>query len=132
MLIENPVFFDVDDTICLWYNNKKNPTKDLLCPYYGTLESFVPHEAHIQAIKDHKAKGDTVIVWSQGGSEWAKAAVDALELHDYVDIIMSKPGKYYDDLDSVHWMANRTWIGKEPRLGSNPAQASQRGADNEE
>lgn len=33
-----------------------------------------------------------------GWAAWAKAVVDALELHEHVDLIMCKPGIIYDDM----------------------------------
>lgn len=124
--ITEPIFFDVDDTLCLW--RKLRPGEvyvEMTCPFYGTKESFVPHREHIEKLIEHKKNGETVVVWSQGGAEWAEAAVKALGLEEYVDLIMAKPAKYYDDLDSVYWMCNRTWIGEEPRLGSNPEKGLQ-------
>jgi phosphoserine phosphatase len=54
---------------------------------------------HIEDIKRHKARGHLVCVWSAGGSEWAEAAVKALKLEKYVDLVIAKPTWVIDDLE---------------------------------
>lgn len=55
------------------------------------------HTKHVQRLKDHKIWGNGVVVWSRSGYQWAKAVVVALELTEFVDVILSKPLYFYDD-----------------------------------
>ena len=55
------------------------------------------HKTHVQRLKDHKIWGNGVVVWSRSGHKWAKAVVEALELTEFVDVVLSKPLYFYDD-----------------------------------
>lgn len=76
-------FFDVDDTLIMWYDN-------------GI--TWEPHTKHVDMLKKAKIRGQFVVVWSAGGYEWAEKAVKMLKLEKYVDIVMSKPDWWVDDL----------------------------------
>ena len=71
---------------------------------------------HIQQLKNHKARGHVVVVWSQGGADWARKVVEELGLVEYVDVTIAKPMWYYDDIDSTLFMGKRTYLepGWEP------------------
>ena len=96
------VVCDVDDTICIWNNVKwHEPSEgliEILDETDGSSVYLKPHTAHIRLLKKYKTQGYTVIVWSAAGYRWAKSAVTALGLDDTVDLRMSKPLKYIDDL----------------------------------
>lgn len=63
------------------------------------------HQAHVQAIKEHHARGHYVIVWSAGGSAWATLVVQLLGLTAHVDHVQAKPTWYVDDIkDASLWM----------------------------
>lgn len=116
----NSVWFDVDDTLVLWSPTPEEKEKygiDVNCPGSkilnkdgtvdeapGWVERLVPHFTHVEQIKKHKARGHTVIVWSAGGWEWARAAVMALGLERYVDLVISKPEWVVDDLPVEKFM----------------------------
>lgn len=85
--------FDVDDTLILW--DKGNIT-------FNHIPVEI-HQVHVEAIKKHKARGQFVIVWSAGGAQWAKEAVDYLGIGEYVDIVMRKPLVMYDDVSPEKW-----------------------------
>jgi hypothetical protein len=125
---DNCIFFDVDDTLVMWdsgyVNEDSSNTIQIKDPYfvpmlYGQQSAsytLVPHDKHIQYLKDAKIKNkNTIVVWSAGGWEWAKSVVAALELEEYVDAIMSKPKSYVDDLSCNEFMGNR--IYKEMKKG---------------
>lgn len=125
----NTVWFDVDDTLILW-----NPPKDQLesrgiditCPKSMTLNDdgelvdcgswttkVVPHRVHVEQLKKHKLRGHKVIVWSAGGEDWAEAAVKALKLEDFVDIVVEKPSWIYDDIKPEDFMPRPYWMKDE-------------------
>lgn len=95
----NVAFFDVDDTLIHW---KCPPGRedDIMSigiegnPFHA---SVVPHRVHINRLIRHKMIGNAVAVWSRSGVEWAEAVVKALDLEEYVDLVLSKPFYYYDD-----------------------------------
>lgn len=104
------IYFDVDDTLLLWGYRANHPKAiEVPFPYpWGTGSEFlIPHEDHIAALKEHKAKGRVVVVWSAGGAAWAQAAVKALKLEAHVDFVLAKPDKYYDDLACCDFMGFR-------------------------
>lgn len=94
------MFIDVDDTLVLW--RPVRPDDWTIClPNYGDV---AVHEGHVNSLKQHHARGHTVVVWSQGGAAWARSVVEALGLEDYVDLVMSKPRWFYDDKPSNYFM----------------------------
>lgn len=97
---ENIIAFDVDDTLILWDENHTQPFEGSIrvtCPHDGYVSYHRPYKRHIEFLKKQYAKGYTVVVWSSAGTGWAEAVVNALELNDYVDFVMSKPIKWVDD-----------------------------------
>lgn len=96
---DNVAYFDVDDTLLMYNYPPEREYEALDVAVEGSLLAarVVPHHKHIEMIKLHKAWGNGVIVWSRSGVRWAKAAVVALGLEQYVDAVMSKPFYYYDD-----------------------------------
>lgn len=94
------VAFDIDDTL-LMYNETGKPQEnsiEIMHPLNGYYEYPIPHQAHIKLLKNYKAQGYHVIVWSAQGYEWVLATIKALKIEDYVDLKMSKLIKYVDDL----------------------------------
>lgn len=82
-------------------------------PYVtGNSIRLRPNHKHIKLLKDHKARGYGVIVWSAGGSAWARAAVEALELESYVDVILAKPAKFVDDLQATEILGTRIYLNE--------------------
>lgn len=110
---ENVVVFDVDET--LLFSKNINTTQISIEDPYDSKSSrqLFPSEKHIKLLKDQKAKGRAVVVWSHGGAAWAKAAVDALGLASYVDIVMSKPIFHCDDLHAHEILGTRIYLEKE-------------------
>lgn len=119
------VFFDCDDTLVLWNVDLPDVPKVAVptvvskmhlnemeevheVPSY--IEYLTPHVKHIEKLKELKGKGCTVVVWSQGGSDWAHAVVKALQLEEFVDLVIEKPIIYYDDLQSHQFMGMAKYI----------------------
>lgn len=105
-----PVFCDVDDTLVMWGYDSV-PSEGLIeVKCHGYTHYVKPHLAHVQQLKAHAAKGHTVIIWSQGGSEWATAAVNALGLREFVTLVIEKPHWMYDDLPAEAFMPKSKFI----------------------
>lgn len=98
------ICFDVDDTLVMWNYSEHDidATVEVGCEHF--IQRVLPHQKHIQAIKNSKARGHYVVVWSQGGADWAKVVVEALKLSDYVDLVIAKPSWIYDDIPAAEWM----------------------------
>lgn len=108
---EQIVYYDVDDTLVLWFSGCDPSEKiDIKNPYYGYNMSLKPHKRHIDLLKDHKARGSTIIVWSASGYQWAEAVVKALNLESYVDFVQSKPVKFVDDLSASEILGIRIYL----------------------
>lgn len=116
------VYFDCDDTLVSWqhygqYNPDTVAFEDPATKGHLFLE---PIYEHIDALKGHKLRGHTVIVWSAGGADWAETVVKTLGLTNHVDAVMSKPDWFYDDIPSSEFMPeiNRKYY-KKGNLGEN-------------
>jgi len=96
---DNVAFFDVDETLLMTTipPNRLGETIQVGIEGSSHTMTVVPHREHVEQLKRHKQWGNGVVVWSRSGVKWAKAAVVALGLTDYVDAVMSKPFYYYDD-----------------------------------
>lgn len=119
---ESNVFFDVDDTLVMWEPVGEGPAITIPCPH--STDSYYmlsPHEAHIKLLKNHKARGSHITVWSQSGYAWAEAVVKALGLEDYVDQVMTKPRAHIDDLPCTEWMGERIYLSPDSNYGRSNA-----------
>jgi hydroxymethylpyrimidine pyrophosphatase-like HAD family hydrolase len=79
-------------------------------PYSGENCYAIPKHRNANLVREWKARGRTIIVWSAGGHAWAKAVVEALKLTDSVDLIMEKPICYLDDLTANEFMGTRVFL----------------------
>lgn len=110
---EQVYMFDVDDTLIVWGKNihTSHPDRiEIKDPYDGATVHVVPHERHVKLLTQMKGRGRFIIVWSQSGAKWAQAVVEALGLTDSVDLILTKPQGYVDDLPVSKWMKNHIYI----------------------
>lgn len=110
---EEVVTFDIDDTLIIW-GLRGEPDVSFIDPDHGTTESGIAHKEHVERVKRHFNEGHFVIAWSAGGGEYARRAIEALGLTDYVHISISKPMQYYDDLDAHMFMGRRTYLNDQP------------------
>lgn len=102
---------DVDSTLVMYERSNKNQRSVIIIdPYDGTKRKLFIHEPHSKLVKDRKARGAHIIVWSQNGYKWAETVVIALKLQKYVDIIASKPIAIVDDLPASDWLSERIYI----------------------
>lgn len=100
------VYFDVDDTLIDWNKRDTDAALAFLNPSDNSIWCLEPKWDIVKKLKEHKRNGDTVIVWSQGGWDWAEEVIKTLKIESYVDAVMTKPHQYYDDLHSNEWMKN--------------------------
>lgn len=116
---EMNIYVDVDDTLVIW--GKPAPDERVIAikdPYDGTEHYLRPHAGHIKVLKDRKARGAVVHVWSASGYKWAEAVVCALGLQEYVDYVQSKPVLYIDDLEAHEILGERLYLGKNSAYGT--------------
>lgn len=107
------VTIDVDDTLVMWSDKYAQPHEgavEFKDPYDGSTNYLVPHEKHISLLKKYRGRGFTVVVWSAGGVQWAESVVKTLELEQYIDIVLTKPSRYVDDLPVQEWFGNRVYL----------------------
>jgi|SRR6267142_4578721 len=90
--------FDCDETLVMWYTPFFKDQDTIKIQTNNDLAYVYPHLKHIEELKNHKARGHKIIVWSRGGYEWATAIVEALQLTNYVDLVACKPLYFWDDL----------------------------------
>jgi predicted phosphatase len=116
---ESTIFIDVDDTLVMWGIKAKKGQKliQITDPYSGDQVYLMPHAGHIKVLKDRKARGSCIIVWSAGGYKWAEKVVKALNLEAYVDFVMTKPHMYIDDKAASEFMQERLYIPFENGYG---------------
>lgn len=113
---ENPVFFDVDGTLVLPYDKKQDKFHQVgrvVEVYDAITDKFirmVAHEPMIRILVEEKRKDRFVIVWSRSGQEWAANVVRALDLVKKVDLVISKPLVYFDDMPVESWMKDRVFL----------------------
>lgn len=90
------VVVDCDGTLI-----KPDPGGNIKLPYGSEIQCFSAIKQHVDLVKEYKKRGFYVIVWSMGGSNWAKGVVEALKLERFVDQTMCKPSKHVDDREDV-------------------------------
>tara|TARA_R100000951_G_scaffold101420_1_gene92910 strand:- start:9962 stop:10393 length:432 start_codon:yes stop_codon:yes gene_type:complete len=108
------VAYDCDDTLVMWDlpdGMMLNDDALVTIPCRGQEERCLPNEHNITLLKKFAMRGHTVIVWSGGGVDWAEAVIKGLGLEEYVDVIMSKPAYYIDDIkDPTKWIGKHGYI----------------------
>lgn len=127
------VYFDVDDTLLMWrwqdYTDDVHKLLSLQIPGTNETVQVFPHLRHIELMKQFKVRGQTVVVWSKGGWDWAHTAIKALKIEQYVDLVLTKPDWYIDDLDCKEFMKDRRYLHPTDRALDN-FQVSEKTDDN--
>ena len=135
---DGPTWFcDIDDTLVIW-GKPDHPEAIAITMDWGNgipcVERLVPHKTHIDMLKKAKFRGHVVVVWSAGGSAWAHAVVKALGLEEYVDLVVSKPNWFIDDLPASAFLPeySRIYVNdydKKVKLPPNPYRNSDEDPD---
>ena len=107
---DNVVYFDIDETLVMWAWPKEFDGQAIKFDNFGYETMLLPHQKHIDLLKQFKVRGHHVIVHSQGGWQWAKEVVKVLGLENWVDEAKSKPKWIVDDLPATAW-TTRHYIG---------------------
>lgn len=108
---EHVVYFDVDETLVRWNVTQSNELVAFKDPHDDeNTYQLKPHKRHIKLLKDFHARGYVVVVWSAGGSKWANEVVRTLGIEQYVNLVISKPSKYVDDLKAQDFMGNHIYL----------------------
>jgi hypothetical protein len=110
---ESTIFVDCDDTLIMWGEYKEFDIREKIeikSPYDNTSSFHFIHKGHIKVLKDRKARGSFIVVWSAGGFAWAEAVVKALGLEEYVDLCMTKPHAYIDDKKAEEFMGEHIYL----------------------
>jgi len=110
---EQIVCYDVDDTMILWGSDYTQPGPDKVAfidPYDNSINYLRVHTKHINLLKKYKGRKNFIIVWSAAGAKWAESVVKTLNLQPYVDVVMTKPNKYVDDLPVEEWLTSRIYL----------------------
>lgn len=109
---EHIIAFDVDNTLIMWntnYSTNEPGRIEIEAPGYGNI-FLTPHYQHIHFLKNSKHRGYYVIVWSNGGVDWAETVIKKLGLEEYVDLVLTKPGKVVDDEPIDQTLKNRIYL----------------------
>lgn len=97
------VFVDVDDTLLTWKEELAVDSIPVKGPT-GKIMLLRPLKKNIQQLKLFHLRGFAIVVWSKSGAEWARRAVEILQLEDHVDVVMPKPDYFIDDKNAEHFM----------------------------
>lgn len=103
----NTVYYDVDETLI---NNLPMTVENCDLVIDGSPVNII--QANVDALFRHKEDGDIIVVWSYAGSNWAEKVVKALNLVDVVDLVISKPYCYYDDMHCSEFMGEPRHLGR--------------------
>jgi hypothetical protein len=106
---DNIITVDVDDTLVIWNVPPGREEECITFDNFGYAQRLLPHRKHIELLKQFKVRGHYIIVWSQGGYQWAREVVKVLGLEEWVDEVKTKPKWYIDDLPANSWM-KRTYL----------------------
>lgn len=107
---ENVLPVDVDETLIVSTTDKELKTRPVWDDVTKSFLMVQPHENHVRLLMDQKARGRFIIVWSKNGFAWAEAVVNALGLSSTVDLVMTKPTAYVDDVEVKDWLTERIFI----------------------
>lgn len=87
----NPiVYVDIDDTLVRSVGNKR-----------------IPIPAAIEWVREQKAAGAILYLWSSGGAEYCRVTAEELGMHDCFDGFLPKPTCYLDDQPVAEWRLTR-------------------------
>jgi histidinol phosphatase-like enzyme len=105
------IYIDCDDTLVLQDFKSEEHQRDLIAfNDFGKIKWMPPNKKVVDDLKRYKKQKYTIVVWSQQGGGWAKEVVTKLGLEKYVDLVISKPLVFIDDLPAFVFMSERQRI----------------------
>lgn len=110
--------FDVDGTLVNPWDPSVNYDQVSVYvndPLTGKFIRMAVHEPMLRLLEEEHHRGSCVVVWSRGGYQWAENVITALGIINKVDLIMSKPMVYFDDLPVSEWMKDRVYMTPETK-----------------
>ena len=115
------VYFDVDDTLVMWEPSDRQIRELALEPKTFSLGVvsgvYYLNRHNINLLKNYAVRGHEVVVWSNGGADWAECVIKTLGLEDYVAVVSGKPQIYVDDVEDVtQWMGKHQYISLEGKV----------------
>jgi predicted phosphatase len=110
--------WDIDDTLVM-HEKPINLNDEVIIKdpigMIGTEIRLRKNLPMIRLMKEEKARGSTIIVWSRGGYQWAENVIKALKLEGYVTLILSKPLAYFDDKPVEEWLKYRVYLSPDTK-----------------
>jgi len=113
---EMSVGFDIDDTLLMADNSEPHDVSFADPHDPGKIITGRIHKRHIKLLKDYKARGFYIVIWSGNGKKYADAVVKALKIKKYVDHTMAKFSKFVDDLPAEKILVNRVYLNEKGSL----------------
>lgn len=104
---EHIVAFDVDQTL---FMHNKGYGFGIINPYSGSFVEGYLNQEHFELLKQYKARGLFIIVWSKAGVLWAESVIKKYKLEPYVDLVVTKFDRYVDDLEAKDVLGERVYI----------------------
>jgi predicted HAD superfamily phosphohydrolase YqeG len=98
------IYVDVDDTLIFWTGTDTAVNTKFVKINGETFRCNLPLVEKLHILK---AAGYKIIVWSQGGGDWARDVSEAIGITDLIEACLAKPMFYYDDLPVDKWIGKR-------------------------
>ncbi len=105
--------FDIDDTLVMHKEHGTTTRVLVTNPYDNVKRQYEVNTNMVKLLKEEYARGNPIVLWSRRGAAWARAVAEALDLIQYVSLIMDKPMVYFDDKPVTDWLQDRVYIGPE-------------------
>lgn len=102
------IFCDVDSTLIDW--DKPNDPNAIIFDLDGQNIDLVPIWSTVEKLRKFKQEKYTIVIWSQTGYNWCVEVVNKLRINHLVDVCMTKPTKFIDDLPSFVFMPEENRI----------------------
>jgi len=101
---------DIDGTLIIHNPGPGIPRVGVVDPSTGHTVAMGINQAMVKLVREEKFRGAFVIAWSRGGYAWAKNVINALHLENHVDLVMTKPMAYFDDIPVEKWLETRIFL----------------------
>jgi hydroxymethylpyrimidine pyrophosphatase-like HAD family hydrolase len=108
---ESVVFFDVDGTLALKFDNSTpEDTIRVFDPYSKEFVKRTVHVPHKKLVQNYIERGFKVYIWSKNGYRWAVEVLKALGLDESNLEVLTKPRVIVDDEPPANWIGEQAFI----------------------